>query len=66
MPLPVSYCFDIRKGKNISAVWHGFAVKRRCVRYMETGEDIVSGKMAGERPVRVVKMIRRRFRKFLE
>lgn len=47
----------------MSAVRHGVAVKRPCVRIMVTGADIVSGGMAGERFATKKKMNRSGFSK---
>lgn len=49
MPLLASYCYDISDAKDISAVYHGVAVKRRCVRCTVTGIERISSEIAGER-----------------
>lgn len=59
--LLVSYCFDVPESKNMSAVRYGVVVKRSCVGYMLTGDDIIGDEMAGERSVWETEMIRSHF-----
>lgn len=39
---------------------HGVAVKRLCVRFVMTADDIISGRTAGGRTLMDTKLIRRR------
>lgn len=59
VPLLVSYCCDISEGKDISAVRHGVAVRRPCVRCMVTGEDIIAGRRSDIRSMEDTRRVRR-------
>lgn len=55
--LVVPYCDNILEAEELSTVLHGVAAKRPSVRCMVTREDIIRGKIAGERTVKERKMI---------
>lgn len=50
------FCCDNHGAKGISVVRHGAAVKRPCVIFMMSGEEITNRKTTGERSVRKSKM----------
>lgn len=61
MVLLVPYCCHTHEAKEMQAVQNGAMVERLCARYTVTGEDNISGEMAGERSVQDMKMTRIRF-----
>lgn len=63
MPLLVPYSCDIPDSKDMSTVHYSVAVHRPWARFVVTGENIISGKMASERSMRDKRMIRSRFLK---
>lgn len=50
--LLVSYCRDVFRGRDKSAVRHGIAVERPCARSMVAGEYIISGRIASKRSLK--------------
>lgn len=66
VPPLVSYCSNIFESKAISVMKHDVAVKRLCLRYTVTADDIISDEMVGGWSLMDAKIVRSRVLEILK